>query len=141
MGVSPSRRRLVALGVLVAASAFAVGLVALRYGLSGSGQYLGLCWNLVLAWVPLAFALLAYDRDRRRGRGGFALFAPLLLWLAFLPNAPYLVTDFVHLRDETTMPVWFDVALLSSFAWIGLLLGFVSVYLAQGVVRRHAQAP
>jgi uncharacterized membrane protein len=139
MGVSPSRRRLVALGVLLAASAFAAGLVALRYGLSGSGQYLGLCWNLVLAWVPLAFALLAYDRDRR-GRGGFALFAPLLLWLAFLPNAPYLVTDFVHLRDETTMPVWFDVALLSSFAWIGLLLGFVSVYLAQGVVRRHAGA-
>jgi len=139
MGVSPSRRRLVALGALVAASAFAAGLVALRYGLSGSGRYLGLCWNLVLAWIPLAFALLAYDRDRR-GRGGLALFAPLLVWLAFLPNAPYLVTDFVHLRDETSMPVWFDVALLASFAWIGLLLGFVSVYLVQGVVRRHAGA-
>ena len=139
MAVSPSRRRLVALGVLVAASVFAAGLVALRYVLSGSGGYAGLCWNLVLAWIPLALALVAYDRDRR-GRGVRALLLPVALWLAFLPNAPYLVTDFVHLRDETAMPVWFDVALLTSFAWIGLMLGFVSVYLVQAVVRRHAGA-
>ena len=125
--------------MLVTASAFAAGLVALRYGLSGSGRYLGLCWNLVLAWIPLAFALLAYDRDRR-GRSGVGLLLPLALWLAFLPNAPYLVTDFVHLRDETAMPIWFDVALLTSFAWIGLMLGFVSVYLVQTVVRRRAGA-
>nr|ABN71566.1 putative ribonuclease II [uncultured bacterium] len=91
------------------------------------------------ARIPLGFALLAYDRDRR-GLGGLGLLLPLALWLAFLPNAPYLVTDFVHLRDETSMPIWFDVALLTSFAWIGLMLGFVSVYLVQTVVRRHAGA-
>jgi uncharacterized membrane protein len=129
-----SRRRLVALGVLVAASVFALALLVLRFELSGTMQYWALAWNLLLAWVPLGLALLAYDR--RNGR--FALLAVLALWLAFLPNAPYLVTDFVHLRDATTMPVWFDVALLTSFAWTGLLLGFVSVYLVQAVVRHRA---
>ena len=41
------------------------------------------------------------------------------------------------------MPVWHDVALLTTFAWTGLLLGFVSVYLVQQTVahgRRDRQA-
>ena len=130
-----SARRLAALGVLAAASAFAVGLVGLRFVLSGGVQYANLVWNLVLAWVPLVLALVAYDRYRRGSRG-LGLAVPLTLWLSFLPNAPYLVTDFMLLRSIHDMPLWFDVALLTSFAWVGLLLGFVSVYLVQDVARR-----
>lgn len=132
-----SRRRLAVLAVLAAASLFAVGLFGLRFALSGSVHYANLVWNLVLAWAPLLFALLAYDRHRRGARGlGLAL--PLALWLAFLPNAPYLVTDFMLLRVVHDMPVWFDVTLLASFAWTGLLLGFVSLYLVQELARRAA---
>lgn len=132
-----SRRRLAALGVLAAASAFAVSLVLLRFLLSGNVNYANLVWNLLLAWVPLALALLVYDRHRR-GAGGLSLALPLALWLLFLPNAPYLVTDFMLLRDIQDMPVWFDVALLTTFGWTGLMLGFVSVYLVQTVARRLA---
>jgi uncharacterized membrane protein len=80
-------------------------------------------------------ALVVYDRVRR-GSSGLALLVPAALWLAFLPNAPYLVTDFVLLREIDGMPVWFDVALLTTFAWTGLLLGFASVFLVQGAVTR-----
>ena len=134
-----SRRRLAALGVLVLASAFAFSLVVLRYELSGTVHYANLLWNLVLAWVPLVFALLAYDLHRR-GERGLKLILPLVLWLVFLPNAPYLVTDFKLLRAVKDMPVWFDIALLSSFAWVGLLVGFISVYLVQDIARREAGA-
>jgi len=132
-----SRRRLAALGVLAAMSAFAVGLVFLRFALSGGTQYANLLWNLVLAWVPLLLALFVYDRHRR-GASRASLVLPLVLWLAFLPNAPYLVTEFGLLRVIEDMPVWFDVALLATFAWTGLMLGFVSVYLVQAVARRLA---
>jgi uncharacterized membrane protein len=132
-----SRRRLAALGVLAAASTFAVGLVILRFLLSGNVNYANLVWNLVLAWVPLGLALLVYDRHRRGARG-LSLVLPLALWLVFLPNAPYLVTDFMLLRVIQDMPVWFDVALLTTFGWTGLMLGFVSVYLVQAVARRLA---
>jgi uncharacterized membrane protein len=132
-----SRRRLAALGVLVLASVFAVSLVALRYALSGSLHYSNLVWNLVLAWVPLMFALIAYDRFRRGARG-IQLLLPLALWLIFLPNAPYLVTDLKILREVRNMPIWFDIGLVTSFAWVGLLLGFISVYLVQDIARRAA---
>jgi uncharacterized membrane protein len=130
-----SRRRLAALGALLTASAFGVALVAFRFAWTGEVRYANLVWNLVLAWVPFALALLVYDRARR-GLRNVAL--PLLgaAWLAFLPNAPYLVTDFMLLRDVGGMPIWFDVALLTTFAWTGLLLGFVSVYLVQRAVQR-----
>ena len=134
-----SRRRLLAVALLVVASAFSVSLVTLRFVLSGAPRYENLVWNLVLAWVPFVLALIAYDRHRRGSRG-LALWLPLALWLAFLPNAPYLVTDFMLLRDIRDMPVWFDVALLTSFAWTGLLLGFASVYLVQDLARRAVGA-
>src|SRR5438876_642713 len=78
------------------------------------------------------------SRRRLAALGVLVLASVFSLWLVFLPNAPYLVTEFMLLRDVHNMPVWFDTAMLVSFAWTGLLLGFVSVYLVQELVRRAA---
>jgi len=138
-GQGSSRRRLAALGVLVLSSVFALGLLVLRFALSGHVHFANLPWNLVLAWVPLVFALVAYDRSRRGARS-LAVAVPLALWLIFLPNAPYLATEVKMLRDVHDMPIWFDTATLTTFAWVGLMLGFVSVYLVQDIARRAGGA-
>ena len=132
-----SRRRLAALGALVLASVFCLALIPLRYELSGHHvHFANLPWDLVLAWAPFVFALIAYD-GHRRGARGISVALPLALWLIFLPNAPYLVTELTMLRQVRDMPIWFDVATLNTaFAWVGLLLGFVSVYLVQDMARR-----
>jgi uncharacterized membrane protein len=130
-----SRRRVVAVGALGLSSAFGVALVAVRIAYSGSGEYRNLLWNLVLAWVPFLVALAVYDRYRR-GASARALALPALVWLLFLPNAPYLVTDLKYLGEIGGAPVWFDVTMLTTFAWVGLLLGFVSLYLMQTVAER-----
>ena len=126
-------RRALAIAALFAASVLCVGLLELRIRETGNGYYRFLVWNLFLAWVPLAFAVAAYARSRR---GVDPLAAALLVpWLLFFPNAPYLLTDFIHL-EEGPAPLWYDALMLSAFAWTGLLLGFASLYLVQLILRR-----
>jgi uncharacterized membrane protein len=71
----------------------------------------------------------------RRGARSAALAPLFAAWLGFLPNAPYLVTDFIHLRFRLGAPVWFDAVLLATFAWAGVGLGAASLRLVTSVVR------
>jgi uncharacterized membrane protein len=128
------RRRLAVLASLALLSGFTVAGVAARFAYTGRVEGFNLVWNLVLAWIPLAVALVVYDRYRR-GRGSGIVLAGGALWLLFFPNAPYLVTGYKHVAEWSGAPVWFDVVVISASAWTGLLLGFVSLYLIQSVVR------
>jgi uncharacterized membrane protein len=128
----PGRRTLAA-AALVAASALCVALLEIRVRETGSSYYRFLAWNLILAWVPLVIAVVAYARARRGV--GPVVWVLLVPWLLFFPNAPYLLTDFIHL-DEGPAPLWYDALMLSAFAWTGLMLGFGSLYLVQLILRR-----
>lgn len=82
-----------------------------------------LVWNLFLAWIP--FLISWQMRLKQNKLIHYSLFA---LWLLFLPNAPYIVTDLVHLKQhENRLLFWYDMMLLFSFAWNGLILGFLSI--------------
>ncbi len=124
-------------GLLIAASAVSVALAAARMAYSNSRDYAALIWNLFLAWIPFAFAALAYIVSWGRKILYLVVPACALVWLLFFPNAPYILTDFQHLTTATaSAPVWFDVVMLIWFAWTGLLLGVVSLYLMQSIVAR-----
>lgn len=93
----------------------------------GRGKtYLFLVWNLFLAWVPYGIALSIRWIDHRYKSkiiSGLTLFT----WLLFFPNAPYIITDFLHLGYRTSIPEWYDLILIFSFAWTGLILGYLSL--------------
>lgn len=130
------RRTLVPAAALLLASAFCVALLAARKELYGAARYNGLVLNLVLAWAPFLLAiglLIAY----RRGLPRLHQLALGLAWLLFLPNAPYVITDFVHLGERHRL---FDTVVIGSFALTSLALGFGSLLLVQLVVTRAAGA-
>jgi uncharacterized membrane protein len=119
---------------LLAASGWCVALLAARRHAFGAAGYKYLVWNLTLAWAPLVLAVLLYVAYRRRHTLA-ELLALGCAWLVFLPNAPYVLTDFIHLG--TTHRV-FDSIVLASFAFTSLALGFASLVLVQLVVTRAA---
>jgi hypothetical protein len=124
------------IAALAGASALSVAALLVEIGETGSSFYRFLVWNLFLAWVPLAAALACYGFARVRAYG-LAVGAGVV-WLLFFPNAPYMLTDYVHIREiHPTSPVWWDALMLSSFVWTGLMLGFASLFLMQSVWRAH----
>ncbi len=123
--------------LLAFSSLTCVTLVSARVVYSDSQRYTFLVWNLFLAWIPLIMAYIAYALSLKRVL--LYIFVPFfaLIWIAFFPNAPYIMTDFQHLANGWSgAPLWFDVILLIWSSWTGLLLGIVSLYLMQEIVRK-----
>jgi uncharacterized membrane protein len=122
---------------VVLASLLAVALWFGRAYYSGSGTFSFLIWNLILAWIPYLGALWADHAHQRFPRAWFLLLVPGALWLAFLPNAPYLVTDFWHLAERPPVPLWYDIGVLATFSLTGLLLAAFSLRIMHRLVRYH----
>lgn len=130
------RRHLPVLGALAAGSVLSLAILAGRIVATGRLTHLHLVWNLFLAWIPLVAALASRAVASRSSRPArCALLASGSLWLLFFPNAPYLLTDLIHLRQRPGAPLWFDLLLLLAFAWAGYLLGLVSLLYMHGTVR------
>lgn len=101
------------------------GLVGFRLNYTGTPYYGFLLWNLFLALLPLAVSQAAcwWANGVWRSR-----LLPLLgLWLLFFPNAPYLVTDLMHLGVLAQMPRWYDPLMVFVFALSALWAGFLSL--------------
>jgi uncharacterized membrane protein len=124
-----------ALYPLLLSTLLACSLLAGRVYLSGTWTYLFLVWNLFLAWIPYLVSLWTSHLHQRQPQHWWYLLLPSLVWLAFFPNAPYIVTDFLHLHGRPSIPIWYDIGLLSTFAWSGLFLGIFSLRAMQSLVK------
>jgi uncharacterized membrane protein len=100
-------------------------------------RYQFLIWNLFLAWLPYIFSLAVSGIHQVRSRWWWALLIPGTLWLVFLPNAFYIVTDFIHLTDHPSIPKWYDAGLLAITSWTGIFLAVVSLYTIQQIVKSY----
>ena len=123
--------------VLVAGTLVAAGLQDVRAERAGAPVFAFLFWNLFLAWVPYVLALVMTGLHRARA-SGWLLGVIGVGWLAFLPNAPYILTDFIHLGRAGGVPLWFDAALIGTFAATGLALGLASLLVVHHVVEARA---
>jgi len=135
---SHNKYRLTMFTLLSGASVFSIVIWRVRTAFSGSFNYGFLIWNLFLAWIPFLIAYFTYTVTLNRKQIYIVVPIAAFLWLIFFPNAPYILTDFQHLAGSwRDVPVWYDVMLLIWFSFTGLLLGMVSLFLMQEVIRRE----
>ncbi len=120
------KRFVVTLGIL---SALCLGLFVLKLLSSGTVSYLFIPENLALAWLSLYFAwLLRRQLQTHRWKSASSLFITFL-WLLFLPNSWYVLTDLIHIYPSGQITQLYDIALISSLVMCGFFLGFTSLYL------------
>lgn len=108
--------------ILIYSVSFTLLLFLFRVIYTGSILFLFIPWNLFLAWLPLLFSS-KIKSDANKFKNGILY----CLWLLFFPNAPYLITDLFHLHLRTGVPLYFDLILLFTASWNGILMGFLSI--------------
>ncbi len=122
--------------LLIISTIFSMGVLFFRMSYTSSYTFIFLAWNLFLAWIPyiISFIYKRYDRYFKRR---LVLFGSVMLWILFFPNAPYIITDLFHLWAKNDIPLWFDLILILSFAWTGILLGFASLIDFQIIITKR----
>jgi uncharacterized membrane protein len=93
-------------------------------------------WNLILAFVPLAIGASLFRTGKRRTVRwwlGFGLF------VAFLPNAPYVMSDLVHLPGDVRAASSMNVVLFGLLPLYAcyILAGLQAYVLSLGLLRRY----
>jgi len=92
-------------------------------------------WNLFLAFMPwLLSSFLILNPNYQKNK--IIVVTLLFFWLLFFPNAPYILTDLIHLEGKKNVELWFDLILILSFAWTGLLFGLLSLMDIEKILRK-----
>ncbi len=106
-------------------SLFCVILVIIRIIRTEQFSFIFMFWNLFLAFIPLGIS--NYLTNTKKTISNLKLSTLTIIWLLFLPNAPYIVTDLFHLHKRDYLPIWFDLILILMFAITGLYLFYISL--------------
>ncbi len=101
----------------------------------GSNHFNFLFWNLFLAIIPMGVALLLHYFYGKWGK--LAIILGSCLWLLFYPNAPYMISDTIHV-DENCPPAFqnlqiYDALIIFLLAILALLYGFFSLKIMKNI--------
>lgn len=119
--------------MLILSIAFTMTLLLVRVKYTHDSIYMFYIWNTFLAILPLVFSKILTGQKKMNLLSFFLLIA----WLLFYPNAPYIITDVFHYEQRLPVPMWYDLMLVISAAWNGLVLGMVSLMQVEGFLSKH----
>lgn len=108
----------------------------LRIIVWGKMSFVYILWNLFLALVPFVISLVLLHLYKTKYFNKVVWSVGLVLWVLFLPNAPYLITDIIHLGATKAVPLIYDSLLLFSSALLGLVLAFSSLSHIEDILRQ-----
>lgn len=120
-----------------------IGFVFLTFfvKLYANVNYFFLIWNLFLAWIPMIFSVIIYYLYVYAKSGvtkNISLLAGGFIWLIFYPNAPYIFTDFIHIKEKALeMPLWAELIMYLTVASIAALITFFSLYIVQDIINER----
>jgi uncharacterized membrane protein len=128
------KRYLQALGLM---SGLCIALFGIRVVLTGTVHLWFIIWNLGLAWISLVIIWILSNRLEKSRWLSWQNISLSALWLIFLPNTWYVLTDFVHVSTNGEISQLFDIVLMGILTTCGFILGFTSLYLMHKQLRKR----
>lgn len=122
---------------LLLSSCVSVALLLIRVFVTQSMHLVFLIWNLFLAWIPLFFAFWLKAKLKTNHKPSWKEYLLGCLWLIFLPNSFYIISDLIHLQSSGDVSLLYDTAMVMSFVINGLLLGYISLYIVHKSVIKY----
>lgn len=114
---------------LLVSNAVSLLLYCFRVVGAQESRYWFLLWNLLLGWLAPVFAWWLVRRLPKTPWLSWPNAALTLLWLGFLPNSFYLVSDLIHLHSTGEISLLYDAVMFTSFIFNGFFAGFISLFL------------
>jgi len=101
-------------------------LTVIRQAITGRSTFFFLNWNLFLAALPWLISMFVVTQFIKKRAKVFSVIL-LFLWFLLLPNAFYIITDLIYLRDHRQYLFWYDLFMMLIFSWTGFLFGYFSI--------------
>lgn len=120
------------LASVVGAIYFTIGVAVNK-----STDFWFLLWNLLLAWIPFGLSLWIRVLLRKKHWFDWLPLAVTIVWLGFLPNTFYMLTDYIHLNAEGRANMVYDVAMFTVLIFTGVGLGFASLAIMHLELRKR----
>lgn len=108
-------------------------LLLCRATLTQSIYLFFLVWNTFLGIIPLLISSYIHFTGELLSKTKLIIL--LLIWLVFLPNSFYIITDVVHLPKSIKHLFWLDATIILSCAITGFYAGFISINQISQVVQ------
>lgn len=112
---------------------YSILLLLCRATLTESIYLFFLVWNIILGIIPLLISSYIHFTGELLSKTKLIIL--LLIWLVFLPNSFYIITDVVHLPKSSKHLFWLDATIILSCAITGFYAGFISINQISQVVQ------
>lgn len=110
-------------------------LIIVRVVVFGSFSLIYISWNIFLATLPFIISSLLLIQAKKNNLPKILFIIGGIFWLLLLPNAPYIVTDLIHIGVVRSVPAFYDSILLFSSAWVGMILAMNSIFHIEQIIR------
>ena len=116
---------------------FIIILSIFRVIIWGKFGALYILWNIFLAFVPFFISLILTIFISEKKLTNILLLVGIFLWILFIPNAHYIITDLIHIGEVRQVPDIYDAFLLFSGAIVGLLFGLYSLSHMEQIIKNR----
>ncbi len=120
--------------------AVCIGLFAYSIFLDHGYSYAYLIFNTILATIPLLVSWRLANILKTKRWSDWEPLIWTFIWIIFLPNSFYMISDYIHLQGMSNRTILFNVVMFSSFIFLAMFMGLVSLYQVHSELRKRLKS-